>query len=94
MIKEIYLKTIKQVISDNFQKDCKYFIYGSSIKKDDFGDIDLGLLGANVNSNYIFALKDTFDSSTFPHKVDIIDFNKVDDDFKNNVFKEDVLWLT
>ncbi|MEA2065399.1 MAG: hypothetical protein U9O66_03875 [Patescibacteria group bacterium] len=44
MIKEKYLKQIKQKVNKfNKNKNLKFFIYGSILTKNHFGDIDLGI---------------------------------------------------
>jgi len=94
MIKEKYLqKVIKQINEFNKGKDLKFFVYGSSLVKDHFGDLDLGVIG-NVKDKKISELKEKFADSTLPYFVDIINFNKVSDEFKTNVFNNKILWLT
>lgn len=93
MIKQHYLKKIiKQV--NNFSEDSnsKFFIFGSSLYEKHFGDIDLGVLG-DINKKKIYQLKEIFEDSTLPYSIDIINFNKVSKEFKNNVFNNKVLWI-
>jgi len=93
MIKDRYLKKITEQV-DEFSKNrkVKFFVFGSSLKKEHFGDVDLGVEGEIGNSE-IRKLKESFDSSTLPYFVDIINFNKVSDSFKKNVFNNKVLWI-
>ena len=93
MIKEKYLRQIKQKVEQfNKDKNLKFFIYGSSLTQECFGDIDLGVLGEMAQSK-ITELKDEFNDSTLPYKVDIINFNEVSKDFKDNVFNNKILWI-
>jgi hypothetical protein len=93
MLKAKYLKQIKNKISRfSYGKKMKIFIYGSSLVKDQFGDIDIGIIG-RINNKDIDELKADFEGSIFPYKVDIVDFNKVSAKFKNNVLKDKILWL-
>jgi len=94
MIKEKYLNQIKQKI-EQFNKDKKleFFIYGSSLTKDHFGDIDLGVLG-EINSQQIMALKDECNNSNLPYSVDITNFDEVSKEFRDNVFNNKILWIT
>ena len=94
MIKTKYLRQIKRKVERfNENNNLKFFIYGSSLTKDHFGDIDLGVIG-EINHKTIAMLKDKFDNSTLPYSVDIVNFNKVSKEFKDNVFNNEVLWIT
>ncbi|MCK5061366.1 nucleotidyltransferase domain-containing protein [Candidatus Parcubacteria bacterium] len=93
MIKEKYLKKIKKkVIQFNQGKDLKFFIFGSSLSKKHFGDLDLGVVG-NVNDKELYKLKEDFVDSTLPYFVDVVNFNKVEKEFKKNVFDNKILWI-
>ena len=93
MIKEKYLRQIKKAINQVApEKDLKFFIFGSSLRKDHFGDIDIGVLG-NIEEKEIRRLKEKFEDSTLPYFVDIIDFNQVSKEFKDNVFNNKILWI-
>lgn len=93
MIKEKYFKKIKEkVIQFNQGKDLKFFIFGSSLHKKHFGDLDLGVVG-DVNNKELYKLKEDFENSTLPYFIDIVNFNKQEKDFKENVLNSKVLWL-
>ncbi len=93
MIKEKYLQQIKEAINQVApEKDLKFFIFGSSLRKDHFGDIDIGVLG-NIKEKEIRRLKERFEDSTLPYSVDIIDFNQALKEFKDNVFNNKILWI-
>lgn len=94
MIKDKYLKEIAEKVK-NFakNKNLKFFIFGSSITKEHFGDLDLGVMG-NIQEKELINLKEEFTNSTLPYFVDIINFNKVSKKFKDNVFKQKILWIT
>ena len=70
----------------------KIFLFGSSVKKDFFADIDVGVIG-NVSRKNIIQLKEQFEESTFPYQVDIINFNHVKNSFKKNIFNNKILWI-
>lgn len=93
MIKDKYLKQIKDQVSD-FTKNrhVKAFIFGSSLRKEKFSDIDIGLIG-DFKTRETMQLKEKIENTTFPFFVDIIDFNKVENSFKNNVLNNDILWI-
>uniref|UniRef100_A0A7C4LZV2 Uncharacterized protein n=1 Tax=candidate division CPR3 bacterium TaxID=2268181 RepID=A0A7C4LZV2_UNCC3 len=93
MIKKRYLKKIREEIEDfDNEKNLRFFIFGSSIKKEKFGDIDIGVTG-KVKDKNIAVLKERFEESTLPFFIDIIDFDNVSKNFKNNVFNNKVLWI-
>ncbi|MBU1110930.1 hypothetical protein KKB83_04920 [Patescibacteria group bacterium] len=93
MIKDKYLEFITQKINQlTLGKDSEWFIFGSSLNKGHFGDIDLGFMG-KINKNELTVLKEEFEESTFPYFIDIIDFNKASKEFRENVFDQNILWL-
>ena len=94
MIKDKYLRQVTDKISEfNNGKNLKFFIFGSSLVKDDFGDLDLGVMG-EINEGNIAKLKDELAESSLPYSVDIVNFNKVSQEFKENVLGQKILWLT
>ena len=93
MIKEKYLKQLTdRIIEQSEGKDARFFIFGSSLRKDHFGDIDVGFMG-DLKAMDIREFKESFEDSTFPYFVDFINFNKVSKRFKDNVFENKVLWI-
>lgn len=72
--------------------DLKIFIFGSSAKSDNFGDIDIGVMG-DVSDDDIRKLKEYLEESNFPFFVDVINFNTVEDSFKKNVLDNEVVWI-
>lgn len=85
---------IKQIISKHLPEDAKIFVFGSSIKSDKFGDIDVGVKGKKLNESELLKAKEELEESLIPYNVDVINFNKVDKKFEEKVFSEDILWLT
>lgn len=69
-----------------------FFIFGSSLRKDRFGDIEFGFMG-NLSGKDIRKFKESFEESTFPYFVEFINFDKVSKSFKDNVFENKVLWI-
>jgi hypothetical protein len=61
--------------------------------KEHFGDLDLGVIG-KVENKELIKLKEEFTNSTLPYFVDIINFNKVSNEFKKNIFNNKILWIT
>lgn len=93
MIKEKYLKQIKEIVSQaTANKKMEVFIFGSSIRDKKFGDVDIGIKG-EVDEKTINQLKEIFEESTLPYFFDVINFNKVDKSFKENVMEQKILWI-
>lgn len=93
MIKDKYFQQIKEKINQFSQgKDWKFFVYGSSLGKDHFGDVDLGVMGDAADSK-ISELKEEFEDSSLPYFIDLVNFNKVSASFKDNVFNNKILWI-
>lgn len=94
MIKEKYLNQIRDTVHKfNRGKDLHFFIYGSSLVRERFGDVDIGVEG-EVHGGAIGALKEEFEESTLPYFVDVVDFSKVSKEFRENVLQQKILWLT
>ncbi|OIO17258.1 hypothetical protein COV56_01515 [Candidatus Kuenenbacteria bacterium CG11_big_fil_rev_8_21_14_0_20_37_9] len=94
MIPARYLEQIKTMLFD-FNQDgkCRFFLFGSSLARSRFGDVDIGVMG-KVADKDIGCLREKFRDSTLPYGVDVVDFNKVSKQFKNNVLNNKVLWIT
>jgi len=93
MIEEQYLTKLKSLIEQKIGKEpVKIFIYGSSLERDNFRDIDLGIEG-QLSARQISELREYFEESTFPYQIDIIDFNQVSPDFKKEVLNNKMLWI-
>ena len=39
-------------------------------------------------------MMEDFEKSNIPYKIDLLDFSKVDKNFKNKVKEEKIIWLT
>ena len=93
MIQEKYIQTIASIVNSCIKgKKAQVFLFGSSVRKERFGDFDIGLTG-EVSVSLVRKLKDTFEGSTLPYKVDVVDFNKVTNTFRDNVFKNKIVWI-
>ena len=69
------------------------FLFGSSIQRERFADIDIGILGKDVADTSIADLKNQFEESSFPFFVDIVNFNTVREPFRSHVLKQPVVWI-
>lgn len=94
MIKEKYKKEIKEIIQKHLGEDVDIFIYGSAARKQKYHDIDVGIKSEEKLSDKIYLIREDLENSTIPYSVDIVDFNNVDKNFKDKVFKSEIVWLT
>lgn len=85
---------LKKLLKENLPKDCRYFLFGSRAKGDfSFNsDIDIGIMDHTVDYHTIIKLKEIIDESFVPYKVDIIDFSKAKDSFKQEALKHIIPW--
>jgi predicted nucleotidyltransferase len=72
----------------------RYFLFGSSVRKDTFHDIDLGVVGNQSSQKKLSELREIFYDSSIPYKVDVVDFDAADEDFKSYVLtNEPIVWI-
>jgi len=64
----------------NYSEIDKVILYGSRAKGDfrNGSDIDLSLVGDELNSDILSRLESDFDDLLLPYKIDISIFNKID----------------
>lgn len=80
---DVIKKILQTYISD---KSYRAFIFGSRAigKNRKFSDIDLGIIGTkSLSSKEFVTIKDKFDESDLPYRVDLVDFSNVSERFKN-----------
>ena len=94
-MKSRYFKQIKRKITEfDPSRANKYFLFGSFVRGEKYHDIDLGVIGNEKSRKNLSELEDVFYDSTIPYKVDIVDFDGAEKDFKHHVFKkEPLLWI-
>lgn len=74
------------------RKKIKIFLFGGSVRRNRFGDVDIGIMG-EVTDEDATALKERLSESDFPYSVDVINFNTVSEKFKNNVLNNKIIWM-
>ena len=80
-------KEIKNILQNfiDFKKS-KVFIFGSRAKgaSRKFSDYDIGIIGRkSLDFKKISLIKDKFEESDLPYRVDVVDFSTVSKNFKN-----------
>ncbi|MBU3662736.1 MAG: nucleotidyltransferase domain-containing protein [Bacteroidetes bacterium] len=91
-----FLTLTKQIVLKHIDSN-KYqvFLFGSRAYGNEkfFSDIDIGILGKEaVNSIILADLEAELEESLVPFKVDLVDFNKVSIDFKNQAMQKIIKW--
>jgi predicted nucleotidyltransferase len=73
-------------------RKAQVFLFGSALGKKHFRDVDIGVQG-KVLAETMAKVREELEESLLPFKVDLVNFEEVDEDFKNYVFSQRVLWL-
>ena len=78
-------------------ENAKIFIFGSRARGENYpaSDIDVGILPESDDRDIRFKislLREKFENSNIPQKVDVVNLNEVSDDFKKEIWKEAILW--
>ena len=91
-----YILQIKDLVLDMLKdQKTKVFIFGSRAYGDNTNtsDIDIGLLPyEEIEPKKITLLKEKLEDLNVPYKVEIVDFNEVSEEFKNEALKKIILW--
>lgn len=94
-MKSRYADTVKEIIKKfDPQGSNRYFLFGSSVRKEKFRDIDLGVVGNTSSNKKLSDLEDHFYESRIPYRVDVVDFDTVDENFREYVLaNEPIVWI-
>ncbi len=95
-IKKAEFEIISDILKKNLPADYKIWVFGSRTKnKAGFNsDLDLAIEGnTKVPSQIMRQLKEDFTQSKLPYTVDILDMNDIEDNFKNIIDGQKVLFL-
>lgn len=91
-----YLELTKEIILKHIDcKKFKVFLFGSRACGNEkfYSDIDIGILGKEkLNSVVIANIENELEESIVPYNVDIVDFSKVDKDFKRYALEKIIKW--
>ena len=84
-----YIDFIKNTISSMIH-NYKLYIFGSRAKNraKKYSDIDLAIDSQELTPQIKTKLEFTFENSTLPYEVDIINLNDIDNKFKNLIQKD------
>lgn len=90
MNKKIIIKEITKIIRDYLPESYKILIFGSWAKDNalETSDIDIGILGKKeIPWSIMVKILEEVEKIPTLRKIDIVDFNAVDDNFKKNALK-------
>lgn len=78
-LEEKFIFLIKNCVK-KFLPEAKIFIFGSRAKKTNhkFSDIDIAIQSSEINSEILAQVKFELEESDLPYKVDIVDYNELD----------------
>ncbi len=82
------LEIVQDILREHLPAGVKVWVFGSRANwtTKDSSDLDLALEGeGKLNHRVLGALKDAFEDSTLPYTVDVVDFNRIGDSFKQIV---------
>lgn len=73
----------------------KVWLFGSHAKGNSrrYSDIDIAILpGESLPGSFISDLKEKIEQSTIPYSVDLVDLSQVNEEFRQKVLKEGIIW--
>ena len=88
-IDDQYLTIVKNIIKKHVP-ECEVKAFGSRVNGTPkiYSDLDLAIKNSKkIPIEKIIALKDDFDDSIIPFRIDIIDWNAISNEFKNIIDK-------
>ncbi len=91
-----YVNLCRKLILNNIDTNqYAVFLFGSRAYKIHGArtDIDIGIFGNDAIPNKVISeLREILENSIIPYRIDIVDFAKVDQNFKEIAFKKIIIW--
>ncbi len=92
MLDQQTTETVKHILSQFPQlKNAHVFLFGSRAtdKNVKFSDIDLGIqANGPVDARVLFDLEEQLEQSNIPYTVDVVDFHRVSDRFREHALQK------
>lgn len=84
MLKDKYIDIIKSIIT-KYLSEYDLYLFGSRAKGTarEYSDIDLAISSKELNSLIKSQIEIDFENSLIPWKIDVVDLNNIDDNFKS-----------
>jgi len=81
-----HLKIVKDILSDY---PYTFYAFGSRARGNPkfLSDLDLCFF-ESIPSSILFRIEESFEESDLPYKVDLVDWNKCSEEFKNMIKKD------
>ena len=93
---EKYLSIVREIVQKHIDpRETTVFLFGSRAagKASPHSDIDVGLYEKSPLSALVLSdIAEELEESIVPYKVDVVDFSKVDDNFKKIALKDIEIW--
>lgn len=85
------LKTIKKILKKHIPSSAEFYIFGSRADNSARANSDLDLLikdKIQIPGHIMEYLKEEFEESNIPFKVDVIDSHRISEDFRKKILNK------
>lgn len=85
-----HLEIVKKILQ-KYVPGCEVRVFGSRLKEKikKYSDLDLAIVGKEkLSGDIIYSLKENFQESDLPFRVDVLDWNSISPEFKAVINKE------
>lgn len=89
------LESVKRILTV-LGPGCEVWAYGSRVTGNarKYSDLDLVIKAeAPIDQAVLFGLKDAFETSDLPFRVDVLDWNRISDEFKKRILEKHTVIL-
>lgn len=89
-VAEQHLETIKRILGE-YVGDCEVRAFGSRVTgtAKEYSDLDLAIVGkTKIKRRTKMLLREAFEESELPFRVDVVDYNAISDAFRTIVEKK------
>ena len=95
-MKNPYIQRLKKMVLSHFsQYKVQIYLFGSRARgtAKSSSDVDIAVLPQELVPDNIFSeLREIFEESDIPYRVDLVDLSTVGDPFKKVVLSEGIVW--
>lgn len=85
-----HLEMVKKILKKHVP-DCEVRVFGSRLNENvkSYADLDLAIVGKEkLSTDKIYSLKEDFQESDLPFRVDVLDWNSISPEFKAVIEKK------
>ena len=85
-LEDKHILFIKNTLKKTLNNNAKFYIFGSRAKNScsRYSDVDIAVDSPDFDYNTRLKLQAEFENSTFPYKIDLVNLNEINEDFKNS----------